>query len=98
MLACNRNSISNGRMFSNREVDGRTKIAKRFADLVTSFGPPKDESDRALIRSACHLICESERLQALSANAETVDLASLARISGICAAILKEIGNAREIP
>jgi hypothetical protein len=89
--ATSRSKISNGtRLLSN--VDGRSREARRFRDLVASFateiGTDLGEVEMGLVRQAAGLALRAEQLQEAIVRGEPVDNDDLIRISGTSRRIL----------
>lgn len=89
--ATSRSKISNRtRLLSN--VDGRSREARRFRDLVASFaseiGSDLGEVEMGLVRQAAGLALRAEQLQEAIVRAEPVDNDELIRISGTSRRIL----------
>jgi hypothetical protein len=94
MLDSSRSSLSNGRLSG---VDGRTKDARRFRDLVEQFssdvGGVSSEAERQLVKSAATLVIEGEKLQARCAAGEEVDASRLGHLANASLKILRELAT-----
>ncbi len=82
-----RSRVSNGSSLHARGVDQRSAPARRLRDLMQSLAEPLGglanltEAERALVRTAASLTVQAEKLQALSASGEPLDLEALTRLS-----------------
>ena len=82
----NRSKVTNGSRLLEG-IDGRSPIARRFRDLVSSFAHDLggmvqlSEADRALVKQAASLTVLSEQLQAAIVRGEPVDPDSLIRLT-----------------
>jgi hypothetical protein len=69
-LSTTRAAVSNGSRLHAKGIDGRTRDARRFRDLVDSFSASRggesalSEADKALVRTAAALAVKAERMQA----------------------------------
>jgi len=82
-----RAAVTNGRRLHGDGVDGRSREARRFRDLVTSFadslGGEKalSEADRSLVRTAAALAVQNERLQADAVAGRKVSSEDMTRLA-----------------
>ena len=101
-LSTTRAAVSNGSRLHAKGIDGRTRDARRFRDLVASFsenlGGEADlsEADKALVRNAAALAVKAERMQAAIVKGEDVDLEGLTRLSNCVSRVLSQLGVKRE--
>jgi hypothetical protein len=92
-----RDVVSNGnRIHSRGGVDGRTKAARRFRDLIDAFtaeigGGDLSEADKALVRACASLAQRCEVMQADSVSGKAVDDEQLVRISNVLARTLAQL-------
>ncbi len=77
-------------------VDGRTRRAKRFrqlvADISAALGRPPSPTDRTLILDAAALALESESLAAQAAAGARIDPDVRVRVSGALGRALERLG------
>lgn len=101
-LSTTRAAVSNGSRLHAKGIDGRTRDARRFRDLVASFSESLGgeaalgEADKALVRNAAALAVKSERMQAAIVKGEDVDLEGLTRLSNCVSRVLGQLGVKRE--
>ena len=101
-LSTTRAAVSNGSRLHARGIDGRTRDARRFRDLVASFSESLggeaalSEADKALVRNAAALAVKAERMQARIVKGEDVDLEGLTRLSNCVSRVLSQLGVKRE--
>ncbi len=92
-------AVSNGSRLHAKGIDGRTRDARRFRDLVASFSDGEadlSEADKALVRNAAALAVKAERMQAAIVKGEDVDLEGLTRLSNCVSRVLSQLGVKRE--
>jgi hypothetical protein len=96
-----RSAITNGTRLHAKGVDGRTRDARRFRDLVASFAESLggfatlNDSDQVLVRNAAGLAVKAERLQAAIVKGEDVDAEQLTRLSNCVSRVLGQLGVKR---
>ena len=103
-MACTttRSAITNGKRLHDG-VDGRSKCARRFRDLVgsssTAFGGMArlSEAERSLVRQAAALTVRAESLQARVVRGDDVNHDELIRLASEARRALQGI-RAREAP
>jgi hypothetical protein len=101
-LSTTRAAVSNGSRLHAKGIDGRTRDARRFRDLVASFSESLGgesalgEADKALVRNAAALAVKAERMQAAIVKGEDVDLEGLTRLSNCVSRVLGQLGVKRE--
>ena len=98
-LSTTRAAVSNGSRLHAKGIDGRTRDARRFRDLVASFSDGEadlSEADKALVRNAAALAVKAERMQAAIVKGEDVDLEGLTRLSNCVSRVLSQLGVKRE--
>ena len=94
-------AITNGSRLHAPGIDGRTRDARRFRDLVASFSEglggdgALNEADRALVRNAAALAVKAEAMQAAIVKGENVDLEALTRLSNCVSRTLGQLGSNR---
>lgn len=96
-----RSRVSNGAVMS-RAVDQRTLWARRFRDLLAlhlgDLADTGSEAEKAIIRRACTLIVELERMEegfALAGKAELNELEVYQRASNSMNRLLQSVGLKR---
>jgi hypothetical protein len=101
-LSTTRAAVSNGSRLHAKGIDGRTRDARRFRDLVDSFSASLggesalSEADKALVRNAAALAVKAERKQAAIVKGEDVDLEGLTRLSNCVSRVLGQLGVKRQ--
>jgi hypothetical protein len=96
-----RAAVTNGTRLHARGIDGRTRDARRFRDLVTSFSESLggfatlNDSDQVLVRNAAGLAVKAESLQAAIVKGEDVDAEQLTRLSNCVSRVLGQLGVKR---
>lgn len=102
--SCGRSRVSNGRSLLPKEVDGRSIYARRYRDLVAlhtnDLGGAANISagEQALVRRACVIVINIERLELKFAQAEDVaveDLDLHQRMSNTLKRLLESLGLKR---
>lgn len=100
-LRTTRSAVTNGSRLHAKGIDGRTRDARRFRDLVASFSESLggesalSEAERALVRNAAGLAVKAERLQAAIVKGEDVDAEQLTRLSNCVSRVLGQLGVKR---
>jgi hypothetical protein len=98
-----RSRLSNGHVFS-RSVDERSAWARRYKDLLivhlNDLGGPDNVSaaEAAILKRACTLIVEAERLEekfAIAGQAELEELDAFQRVSNTLRRLLSTLGLSR---
>ena len=101
-MASTRAAVTNGSRLHAKGIDGRTRDARRFRDLVASFSESLggdaalSEADKSLVRNAAALAVKAERMQARIVAGEDVDLEGLTRLSNCVSRVLSQLGAKRE--
>lgn len=93
-----RSAMTNGtRLLSG--VDGRTKAARRFRDLVEAYCSELGtdlarltESQRTAVRQAAGVAVQCEQMQSAIVNGDAVDPEQLVRLSNLLVRLLKNVG------
>jgi hypothetical protein len=100
-LATSRAAVTNGSRLHVKGVDGRSRDARRFRDLVASFSESLggfaalSDTDQVLVRNAAGLAVKAERLQAAIVKGEDVDAEQLTRLSNCVSRTLGQLGVKR---
>jgi hypothetical protein len=101
-LSSTRSAVTNGSRLHAKGIDGRTRDARRFRDLVTSFSESLggeaalSEADKTLVRNAAALAVKAERMQAAIVKGDDVDLEGLTRLSNCVSRVLGQLGIKRQ--
>jgi hypothetical protein len=93
MKAQNRSRVTNGSKLV-AGVDGRTKTARRYKDLVASFSADLgtlNEGQRAIVAQAAALTVQSERLNGAMLRGEMADIEQIVRCANVLSRSLKQI-------
>lgn len=91
-----RSRVTNGKR-SLEGIDGRSAGARRFRDLMESFGSDLGglhqltEAERALVKQAASVTIRAEQLQAAIVRGEAVDPDELTRLSNTSRRLLASI-------
>ncbi len=88
--------VTNGALFANRDLDGRSGTARRFRDLVVAFeaalpGTPT-VAQQALVRRAANLALIGEQLDDALASGEVVDVGLANKTAGSLRRTLSALG------
>ncbi len=89
-----KSAMTNGKRLHATGIDGRTREARRFRDLIRNFseflGGEKalSEADRSLVRTAAALAVQNERLQADAVAGRKVSSEDMTRLANSSARIL----------